>query len=128
MQGFDIADVNTYYANAKQTRTAAVTGISTDGSPITCTEKQGCDDTEQSIDITQSLGMAPGVTTVYVYVSDNSDTALLGAMSTDVPLPLQLSSSWTWSPADPSTDDPYFREDGVARPEFLPGGRRQRRV
>jgi len=34
--GFDIADVNTYYANAKQTRTAAVTGISTDGSPITC--------------------------------------------------------------------------------------------
>jgi kumamolisin len=108
--GFDIADVNTYYANAKQTRTAAVTGISTDGSPITCTEKQGCDDTEQSIDITQSLGMAPGVTTVYVYVSDNSDTALLGAMSTDVPLPLQLSSSWTWSPADPSTDDPYFEK------------------
>jgi len=108
--GFDIADVNTYYANAKQTRTAAVTGISTDGSPITCTEKQGCDDTEQSIDITQSLGMAPGVTTVYVYVSDSSDTALLGAMSTDVPLPLQLSSSWTWSPADPSTDDPYFEK------------------
>ena len=22
----------------------------------------------------------------------------------------QLSSSWTWSPADPSTDDPYFKE------------------
>jgi len=31
-------------------------------------------------------------------------------MSTDVPLPLQLSSSWTWSPADPSTDDPYFEK------------------
>jgi hypothetical protein len=29
--GFDIADVNTYYTNANQTRTAAVTGISTDG-------------------------------------------------------------------------------------------------
>jgi kumamolisin len=108
--GFDIADVNTYYKNAGQTRTAAVTGISTDGSPISCLEKQGCDDTEQTIDITQSLGMAPGVTTVYVYVSDDSDTALLGAMSTDVPLPLQLSSSWTWSPADPNTDDPYFEK------------------
>ncbi|MFZ0417558.1 MAG: S53 family peptidase [Candidatus Sulfotelmatobacter sp.] len=108
--GFDIADVNTYYKNAGQTRTAAVTGISTDGSPISCLEKQGCDDTEQTIDITQSLGMAPGVTTVYVYVSDDSDTALLGAMSTDVPLPSQLSSSWTWSPADPNTDDPYFEK------------------
>jgi kumamolisin len=108
--GFDIADVNTYYENAGQTRTAAVTGISTDGSSVSCLYSQGCDDTEQTIDITQALGMAPGASTVYVYVSDNSDTALLGAMSTDTPLPLQLSSSWTWTPADPSTDDPYFEK------------------
>jgi subtilase family serine protease len=106
--GFDIADVNTYYKNAKQTRTAAVVGISTDGSSVNCLASQGCDDTEQTLDITQALGMAPGVTTVYVYVSDDSDTALLGAMSTDTPLPLQLSSSWTWTPADPKTDDPFF--------------------
>ena len=32
--GFDIADVNTYYTNAHQTRTAAVTGISTDGTTM----------------------------------------------------------------------------------------------
>jgi subtilase family serine protease len=107
--GFDIADVNTYYKNAEQTRAFAVTGISTDGSSINCTEP-GCDDTEQTIDITQAGGMAPNVTTVYVYVSDNSDTALLGAMSSDTPLPLNLSSSWTWGPADPSTDNPYFEK------------------
>jgi subtilase family serine protease len=106
--GFDIADVNTYYKNAKQTRTAAVVGVSTDGSSVSCLASQGCDDTEQTLDITQALGMAPGVTTVYVYVSNDSDTALLGAMSTDTPLPLQLSSSWTWTPADPKTDDPFF--------------------
>jgi subtilase family serine protease len=105
--GFDIADVNTYYKNANQTRTAAVTGISTDGTSINCVYKQGCDDTEQTLDITQALGMAPGVSTVYVYVG-SSDTAILGAMTTDSPLPLQLSSSWTWTPADPKTDDPYF--------------------
>jgi subtilase family serine protease len=105
--GFDIADVNTYYKNAGQTRTAAVTGISTDGTSVNCLDADGCDDTEQTIDITQSLGMAPGVTTVYVYVG-STDTALLGGMSTDTPLPLNLSSSWTWSPADPNTDDPYF--------------------
>ncbi len=105
--GFDIADVNTYYKNAGQTRTAAVTGISTDGTPLSCLASQGCDDTEQTIDITQALGMAPGTTTVYMYVG-SSDTALLGAMSSDIPLPAQLSASWIWSPSDPSTDDPYF--------------------
>src|SRR5271168_2304355 len=26
---------------------------------------------------------------------------ILSAMSTDTPMPLQLSSSWTWKPADP---------------------------
>jgi kumamolisin len=107
--GFDIADVNTYYKNANQTRTAAVVGVSTDGSSLTCLAKDGCDDTEQTLDITQSAGMAPGVTTVYVFVG-NTDTALLGGMSSDTPLPLNLSSSWTWSPADPKTDDPYFQK------------------
>lgn len=104
--GFDIADVNTYYTNAGQTRTAAVTGVSTDGTSVNCFYPS-CDDTEQTLDITQALGMAPGVTTVYVYVG-SSDTALLGGMSSGTPLPLNLSSSWTWRPADPSTDDPYF--------------------
>lgn len=111
--GFDIADVNTYYKNAGQTRTAAVTGISVDGTSINCLASQGCDDTEQTIDITQALGMAPGVTTVYVYVASSSpldDSGVLAAMSSDVPLPLNLSSSWSWQPADPSTDDPYFEK------------------
>jgi kumamolisin len=31
-------------------------------------------------------------------------------MATHSPLNAQLSSSWTWSPADPSTDNPYFEE------------------
>jgi subtilase family serine protease len=117
--GFDIADVNTYYTNAKQTRAFAVTGVSTDGSSVNCVASQGCDDTEQTLDITQAGGMAPNVTTVYVFVSDNSDTALLGSMSTNSPLPLNLSSSWTWSPADPSTDDPYFQKMGAQGQSFF---------
>ena len=107
--GFDIADVNTYYKNAKQKRTAAVAGISTDGTPVTCLASQGCDDTEQTLDITQALGMAPGVSTVYLYVG-SSDTAMLGAMASDKPLPLNLSSSWSWFPVDPLVDDPYFEK------------------
>ncbi len=108
--GFDIADVNTYYKNAKQKRTAKVVGISTDGSPLQCLKSKGCDDTEQTIDITQALGMAPGVTAVYLYVSNNSDTAMLSSMSSHKPLPLNLSASWLWTPVDPKMDDPFFKK------------------
>ncbi len=107
--GFDIQDVDTYYQNAKQTRTFSVMGISTDGTSVNCVYNQGCDDTEQTIDITQAGGMAPGVTTIYMYVG-STDTALLGAMSSDIPLPLNLSSSWSWSPTDAKTDDIYFEK------------------
>ena len=116
--GFDIADVNTYYKNAKQKRTAAVKGISTDGTPVKCLYSQGCDDIEQTIDITQSIGMAPGVTTVYLYVGSNP-TAILGSMSSHKPLPLNLSSSWGWSPSDPKTLDPYFKKMAAQGQSFF---------
>jgi subtilase family serine protease len=106
--GFDITDVNTYYQGAKQTYTFTVTGISTDGTSINCLASQGCDDTEQTIDITQAGGMAPGVSTIYVYVG-SSDTAILSGMSSDTPLPLNLSSSWSWN-TNPNGDDPYFEK------------------
>ncbi len=116
--GFDIADVNTYYKNTGQTRNFAVTGISTDGSSVNCVEPS-CDDTEQTLDITQAGGMAPGLTTVYLYVSNNSDTAMLSAMGTDTPLPLNLSSSWTWSPADPNSDNPLFQKFAAQGQSFF---------
>jgi len=107
--GFDIADVNTYYKNAGQKRTAKVVGISTDGTSINCYANQGCDDTEQTIDITQGLGMAPGVGTLYVYVG-NSGTALLSSMSSRKPLPLNLSSSWYRWGTSFASDDTFFKK------------------
>ncbi|MGB7332496.1 MAG: protease pro-enzyme activation domain-containing protein [Terriglobales bacterium] len=106
--GYDIVDVNTYYEGANQTLNVPIVGISTDGTPILCTEAGGCDDTEQTLDITQAAGMAPNLNTIYVYVG-SSDTALLGAMSSDTPLPAQLSASWTWNP-NPGADDIYFQK------------------
>jgi subtilase family serine protease len=106
--GFNITDVNTYYTNAKQTLNIPITGVSTDGTPILCTYP-ACDDTEQTIDITQAAGMAPNLTTIYVYVG-SSDTALLSGMADHNPLNYQLSSSWAWTPADPTQDDPYFEQ------------------
>ncbi len=106
--GYDIADEKTYFKNIKQTNKVPVKGISTDGASLSCLNSKGCDDREQILDIVQAVSMAPGLKTLYVFVG-NSDTALLGSMSKHSPLSAQLSSSWTWQPSDPSTDDPYFK-------------------
>jgi kumamolisin len=116
--GYDISDLNTYYANAGQTVTATISGVSTDGTSLSCLYASGCDDTEQIIDMTQALGMAPGISTLYVYVG-STDTAILGAMTTAKPLPAQLSSSWAWTPADPSVDDPYFERMAAQGQSFF---------
>jgi kumamolisin len=108
--GFDIADVKTYYKNAKQTLKVPIHGISTDGTSLTCLISQGCDDTEQILDITQAAGMAPGLKGIYVYVG-STDTALLSSMASHKPLPAQLSSSWAWNfPSDIANDDPLFQK------------------
>lgn len=106
--GTDLADLDTYYANIDQTNSVPITLLSTDGTSTSCTYPD-CDDTEQTIDMTQSLGMAPGLASLVMYVG-SSDSAIFNAMATASPLNAQLSSSWTWYPADPSTDDPYFQE------------------
>ena len=106
--GTDLADVNTYYSNVHQTNNVPITLLSTDGTSTSCVYPS-CDDTEQTLDITQALGMAPGLSRLVVYVG-SSDAAIFNAMATASPLNAQLSSSWTWTPADPGTDNPYFQE------------------
>jgi subtilase family serine protease len=111
--GTDLADLNTYYTNAKQTNTVPIDLLSVDGTSVNCLESQGCDDTEQTIDMTQALGMAPGLAKLTMFIGDSDpldDSGILNAMATTTPLNASLSSSWTWRPADPTTDDPYFME------------------
>jgi subtilase family serine protease len=109
--GYDIADLNTYFKNVGQTDSVPVTGVSTDGSSLNCVEPS-CDDREQILDMTQAISMAPGLTGLYVFVG-NTDTAMLGSMTTHKPLVGSIGSSWTWQPSDPSTDDPYFQKFAV---------------
>ena len=106
--GTDLADLNTYYANVGQTESVPITLLSTDGTSTSCVYP-GCDDTEQTLDMTQALGMAPGMSSLIMYVG-STDAAIFNAMATHSPLNAQLSSSWTWYPADPNTDNPYFQE------------------
>ncbi len=106
--GTDLTDLSTYYSNVHQTNNVPITLKSTDGTSTSCVYPS-CDDTEQTLDMTQALGMAPGMSSLVMYVG-STDAAIFNAMATASPLNAQLSSSWTWSPADPNTDNPYFEE------------------
>jgi subtilase family serine protease len=121
--GTDLADLSTYYKNAGQTEPYTPTLISTGGYGTSCVDSGGsaCDDTEQTLDMTQAMGMAPGSKMLYMYVCGDvlasgsgniSDTACISAMVSDADAPLskQISCSWGWTPADPSTLDPYFEQ------------------
>jgi kumamolisin len=108
--GTDLADLTTYYKNVGQTNNVPVTLVSTDGTSTACVHTKAggnCDDTEQTLDMTQALGMAPGLASLVVYVG-STDTAIISAMTTHNPLPTTIGCSWGWTPADPSTLDPYF--------------------
>src|ERR1700678_1962532 len=121
--GTDLADLTTYYKNVGQTEPYTPTLISTGGYATTCVDsgRNACDDTEQTLDMTQAMGMAPGSKMLYMYVCGDvlasgsgniSDTSCISAMvtDTDAPLSMQISCSWGWTPADPSTLDPYFEQ------------------
>jgi subtilase family serine protease len=115
--GTDLQDLYTYYANAGQTLSVPITLLSTDGTSTSC-EEPDCDDTEQTLDMTQSLGMAPGLSSLVMYVG-STDSAIFNAMATASPLNAQLSASWLWCPPDTSTAEPYFMEFAAQGQNFF---------
>ena len=117
-QGTDLSDLNTYFHNIGQTNHVPVTLLSTDGTDTGCLNSQGCDDTEQTLDMTQALGMAPGLHSLVNYIG-SLDTAIISAMTTHNPLPTTIGCSWGWTPADPSTLDPYFKRMAAQGQNFF---------
>ncbi len=116
--GTDLADLTTYFKNAKQTNNVPVTLLSTDGTSTSCVYKSGCDDTEQTLDMTQAIGMAPGLKSLVMYVG-STDTAIISAMTTHNPLPTSIGCSWGWTPADPNTLNPYFEKMAAQGQNFF---------
>ncbi len=115
--GTDLADVTTYFTNAKQTNNVPITLLSTDKTSTSCVYPS-CDDTEQTLDITQAIGMAPGLANLVVYIG-STDTAIISSMTTRTPLASTIGCSWGWTPADPSTLDPYFEKMAAQGQTFL---------
>jgi len=126
--GTDLADLNTYFKNVGQTNKVPITLLSTDGTSTSCTCQRyssseyectrGCDDTEQTLDMTQAIGMAPGLASLVMYVG-STDTAIISAMTTHNPLPTTIGCSWGWTPADPTTLDPYFQKMAAQGQNFF---------
>jgi len=123
LEGTSLSDVALYYKNVGQTQPYTPTLISTGGYSTSC--GASCDDGEQTLDMTQEMGFAPGSTMLYNYVCGNGssfdETACLGSMvsTAQAPLSLQISSSWSWKPADPSTDDPYYQQMAAQGQSFF---------
>jgi kumamolisin len=119
--GTDLADLTTYFTNVGQTNHVPITLLSTDGTSTSCvfTRAGGlCDDTEQTIDMTQAIGMAPGLASLVMYIG-STDTAIISAMTTHNPLPTTIGCSWGWTPADPTTLDPYFEKMAAQGQNFF---------
>jgi subtilase family serine protease len=119
--GTDLADLNTYFANVGQTNNVPITLLSTDGTSTSCVDSRAggdCDDTEQTLDMTQAIGMAPGLASLVMYIG-STDTAIISAMTTHNPLPTTIGCSWGWTPADPSTLNPYFQKMAAQGQNFF---------
>jgi xanthomonalisin len=106
LAGYNIADVQTFFADHYgPANSVSVVGISTDGAPITCTG--GCDDSEQALDIEYAISIAPGLSSVRVYVGNTAEDVLNRQASDNISK--ILSTSWGWS-ENFKTDDALFKE------------------
>ena len=119
--GTDLADLTNYYKTTGQTNNVPITLLSTDGTSTSCTDNRAgrdCDDTEQTLDMTQALGMAPVLASLVMYIG-STDTAIISAMTTHNPLPTTIGCSWGWTPADPTTLDPFFKRMAAQGQNFF---------
>ncbi len=115
--GYDINDVNLSFSNAGQTYTVPINNVLLDGATGTGTTFDG--EGEVVLDIVQSIGMAPGLSQVRVYIGEGLDDAnILNSMASENIAKI-ISCSWSWTPDDPSVDDPFFQEFAAQGQSFL---------
>jgi subtilase family serine protease len=107
--GYNVSDVTGDEGGV--TYTVPITNVLVDGASA----GSDGDDGEQALDIAQAIGMAPGLTSVRVYIAPGTsaigvgDVDIFNKMATDN-ISKSLSCSWGWNPDDTSSDDPIFQE------------------
>src|ERR1017187_9067041 len=111
--GYSPSDVNLTFSNAGQSYGVPINNVVLDGA----NGGSNGDDAEQVLDIVQAIGMAPGLSQVRMYIG-YFDAHILNEMASEN-IAKQLSSSWSWEPDDPSTDDVFFQEFAVQGQSFF---------
>jgi len=107
--GYETADVTGDEGGV--TYTVPITNVLVDGGSAA----SDGDDGEQALDIAQAIGMAPGLSSVRVYIAPITsaigvgDVDIFNQMAVDN-ISKSLSCSWGWNPDDTSSDDPIFQE------------------
>ena len=115
--GYYLSDVDQTFSGAGQSYKVPINNVLLDGAIAEPLEGYG--DGEQVLDIVQAIGMAPGLSQVRVYIGNGSDDAnVLNAMATEN-IAKVLSCSWSWVPADPATDDVFFKEFAAQGQTFV---------
>jgi subtilase family serine protease len=104
-KGFNMTDINNYFANAHQSLNVPIKTVSVNGASTTC--GSGCTDIEQALDIEQAISMAPGLTQLLFYVGKN-DISILNQMASDNSAK-SISISYGWR-KDQSSLDPILEE------------------
>jgi kumamolisin len=72
--GIDNADEENYFSTVGQTNSVTIVPIAVANNvPTTCLITDPCDDTEDTVDITQAVSMAPGLSDLFVFVGSSPD-------------------------------------------------------
>ena len=115
--GYYISDVQSTFSNAGQTYNVPINNVLLDGATGAPSSSNG--EAEVVLDIVQAIGMAPGLSQVRVYMGAGLDDAnLLNSIASEN-IAKQISCSWSWQPADPATDDPFFKEFAAQGQSFF---------
>jgi hypothetical protein len=106
---FRMTDVAAYFNNSAVNQPLQVPVVTVEIAGVDTSCGLGCDDGEPVIDITEAVSMAPGLGAVIEYGASQDDTDTFNRMATDN-IAKSLSASVGWLPADPSSDEPIFKE------------------
>jgi subtilase family serine protease len=104
-QGFELSDIQTYFANANEPLNVPIVAISVNGASVICAVP--CNDSEPALDIEQVISMAPGLSQLQVYVGKRDTSIFNEIAANDSSMTISCSDGWA---DNESSLDPIFEE------------------
>jgi subtilase family serine protease len=117
--GFDLSDVESTFSTAGQSFNVPINEVLLDGetgAPGYVPFSSG-DDAEETLDVVQAIGMAPGLSQVRVYIGEVDADILNSMVSEDQAQ--QISCSWSWVPDSLTANDSFFEEMAAQGQSFF---------